>query len=178
MNSRRRVDSEPAPSLGPAFDFLRLVWAVDHALQQKSVEMHRTIGVTGPQRLVIRIVGLLPGMSVGRLAEIIGAHPSTATGLTKRLIRDGLLYTRSDPRDGRRLMLGLTPAGQAVEVGAPGTIEDAIQRLIAATPAADIATAARVLESLCSVLTEGAVPRPTEGSTGPSKRPARARVRR
>jgi len=41
--------------VGDAIDFLRLIWAVDHALQRRSKSMAATLGITGPQRLVIRI---------------------------------------------------------------------------------------------------------------------------
>ena len=46
-----------APSLGPTLDFLRLLWELDHALQRRSKRMARALGLTGPQRLVLRIVG-------------------------------------------------------------------------------------------------------------------------
>jgi DNA-binding MarR family transcriptional regulator len=39
------------------------------------------VGVTGPQRLVLRVVGLFPGMSAGELATVLRVHPSTLTGV-------------------------------------------------------------------------------------------------
>jgi hypothetical protein len=54
---RSRLDLlEPELPLGGPIDFLRLIWAVDHALQRRSKSMAATIGITGPQRLVIRII--------------------------------------------------------------------------------------------------------------------------
>lgn len=138
--------------MSQAVEFLRLLWAVDHDLQQKSIQMQRTIGVTGPQRLVIRIVGRFPGISPGRLAGLLGAHPSTATGLSQRLVRLGLLRARSDPRDARRIQLGLTPRGRAVEVASAGTIEEAVDRLLATTRPAQMAAARAVLDRLQAIL--------------------------
>ena len=58
---RTRVEGSPLrEDLGETVEFLRLVWAVDHALQTTSKRMARSLGVTGPQRLVVRIVGRVP----------------------------------------------------------------------------------------------------------------------
>ena len=48
------------PALGEELDFMRLLWAVDHGLQQRSKRMAAEIGLTGPQRLVIRIAVVSP----------------------------------------------------------------------------------------------------------------------
>ena len=140
------------PSMGSAIDFLRLLWGVDHDLQHKSVAMHRTLGVTGPQRLVIRVVGRFPGISLGQLAGFLGAHPSTATGLSQRLVRRGLLRTSQDPRDARRYQLRLTPRGRAIEIAAGGTIEEAVGRLLTSSTASEVRTTRRVLERLRGIL--------------------------
>ena len=104
---------------------MRLIWAIDHGLQTTSKRMHRTLGATGPQRLVIRIVGKFPGASAGQLADILHIDPSTLTGVLQRLARRGLLARRRDPRDGRRVLLTLTAKGRALDVPAAGTVETA-----------------------------------------------------
>ncbi len=147
------ADAGRPPSLGgETVDFLRLLWAVDHALQKASKRMERTIGVTGPQRHVIRIVGRFPGISVGRLATLLDVHPSTVTGLSKRLVRLGLIRRRVDPHDARRLTLGLTPKGRAIEAKTAGTIEAALGTLLATTNSAKVGAAREVLESLREIL--------------------------
>src|ERR1043166_1406830 len=50
----RRTPS--ADMYGAALDFMRAVWALDHALRSRSKRMKREIGLTGPQRLVLRLV--------------------------------------------------------------------------------------------------------------------------
>src|SRR2546430_17573809 len=97
------------PPLGGVLDFLRLLWAVDHALQSASKRMESNFGMTGPQRLVMRIVGRFPGIAAGRVAEILHVHPSTLTGILKRLESPGLLQRRTDPRDPRRPPFIATP---------------------------------------------------------------------
>ena len=77
--------SRPGTRPGGGTQVLRLIWALDHALQRRSKRMEATLGVTGPQRLVIRIVGRFPGAPAGLLSEILHIHPSTLTGILKRL---------------------------------------------------------------------------------------------
>src|SRR5436189_3499519 len=99
------------PPRGAVLDFLRLLWAVDHALQSASKRMEANFGMTGPQRLVVRIVGRFPGTPAGRVAQILHVHPSTLTGILKRLEARGILQRRPDPRDARRALLALTAKG-------------------------------------------------------------------
>ena len=94
--------------VGDAIDFLRLIWAVDHALQRRSKAMAATLGMTGPQRLVIRIIGRFPSIHARQLADILHLHPSSLTALLKRLERRDLVRRWPDERDRRRWLLGLT----------------------------------------------------------------------
>jgi DNA-binding MarR family transcriptional regulator len=155
MNAGQAVASEPFPRLGESLDFLRLLWAVDHGLQKASIGMERTIGVTGPQRLVIRVVGRFPGISIGDLARLLFVHPSTATGLAKRLVGRGLIRRRVDPRDRRRFLLGLTDQGRILDREMPGTIESTIGQLLGSLPRGTIDNAVEVLETLQRILATG-----------------------
>ena len=121
--------------LGPVLDFMRALWALDHALQSASKRMEATRGVTAPQRLVLRIVGRFPGISAGEAAEILYLHPSTLTGVLKRLERRGLLARRQDPADGRRALLQLTAKGRGVDRLRNGTVEAAVRRALRRLPA-------------------------------------------
>lgn len=142
----------PLPPLGETLEFLRAIWAVDHALQRSSRRMQATLGITGPQRLVMRIVGRFPGILAGQLAEILHLHPSTLTGVLKRLERQGLLTRRSDPRDRRRALLGLTEKGRRVEDVAEGTVEASVRRALARVPAQKTRHAVEVLDALARSL--------------------------
>jgi DNA-binding MarR family transcriptional regulator len=142
------IEQLPVPPLGDALDFLRILWGLDHSLQAASKRMESTLGVTGPQRMVVRIVGRFPGMSAGRLAEILHIHPSSVTGILKRLDRKGLITRRPDPRDGRRAFLGLTEKGRKIDVGAEGSVEAAI---VTALAALDRKTVQNVREALVHI---------------------------
>jgi DNA-binding MarR family transcriptional regulator len=138
--------------LGDAIDFLRLVWAVDHALQRRSKSMAATLGITGPQRLVLRIIGRFPSIHAKQLADILHLHPSSLTALLKRLERRGLVRRWPDERDRRRWLLGLTRHGQALNRATPGTIEAAVQRLLRTTARRDLDVARAVFAKLAREL--------------------------
>src|SRR5262245_47820556 len=99
-------------ALGPVLEFMRLLWAVDHGLQSTSKKMRAALGITAPQRLVVRIVARHPGIAAGDLAALMHVHPSTLTGVLARLERRRLLARERDPADGRRARLRLTPSGR------------------------------------------------------------------
>lgn len=116
--------------LDPALDFLRLLWSIEHGLQKISKRMESEIGVTGPQRLVLRVVGRFPGLSAGELAHIVRLHPSTITGVVQRLVARGLLERERDPSDSRRMRLRLNAKGAAFTRVTAGTVEHAVTRAL------------------------------------------------
>lgn len=153
-----RADLTPSlPSLGPVLDFMSLLWAVDHALHRASKRMEAVLGVTGPQRLVLRIVGRFPGMPPGEIARMLHFHPSTLTGIAERLERQGCIRRRTDSQDRRRILLGLTAEGRHVNQSAEGTIEAAVQRTMQSASPEDLAATRRVLERLAQELEEDKV---------------------
>ena len=145
----------PDLPVGDAVDFLRLIWAVDHALQRRSKSMAASLGITGPQRLVIRIIGRFPSIHAKQLADILHLHPSSLTALLKRLERRGLISRRPDGRDRRRWLVGLTRHGQTLNRDAPGTIEAAVQRALRATTRRDLGATRVVLRRLARELDGG-----------------------
>jgi DNA-binding MarR family transcriptional regulator len=92
--------------------------------------MEKNLGMTGPQRLVIRIVGRFPEIPAGQLAKLLHLHPSTLTGVLKRLEEQGLLHRRIDAQDGRRSLLRLTERGRAFDVAAAGTVEACVAKAL------------------------------------------------
>ena len=141
--------------VGDAIDFLRLIWAVDHALQRRSKAMSATLGITGPQRLVIRIIGRFPSIHARQLADILHLHPSSLTALLKRLERRNLVRRWPDERDRRRWLLGLTRQGQALNRETPGTIEAAVRRVLKTTTRDDLDGTRTVLSKLARELDGG-----------------------
>jgi len=106
------------------------LWDLTHALDVASKRMAQRVGVTGPQRLVIRIVGQKPNQTASEIASTLGKHPSTLTGVLARLQERGLLLRESDGEDRRRVRFTLTNAGKKVDRERRGTVEAAVRRAL------------------------------------------------
>ncbi len=140
------------PPLGEVLDFLRLLWSIDHGLQTTSKRMESQLGVTGLQRMVLRLVGRFPGISAGNLARILHVHPSTLTGVLKRLEDKQLVTRSSDPLDARRALFTLTSRGRALDVPTTGTVEASVQRALEKIPQSRVAAARELLNALAEEL--------------------------
>ena len=149
---KKALPPSPDRPLGAVLEFMRLLWAINHGLNRTSRRMQARFGVTGQQRLVIRIVGSFPGLSAGDLAGILHIHPSTLTGILQRLDERGLLRRTTHPGDGRRLRLELTPKGRRLMLPAVGTVEAAVKRALGRVEPADVDTTRRLLAGLATAL--------------------------
>ena len=144
---------------------MRLIWGVSHGLQSTSKRMEAEMGITGPQRLVVRIVGRCPGVSARELAGILQLHPSTLTGILRRLEDRGALERSRGERDRRQARLRLTSAGRAIDRRHAGTVEAAVHRVLCDLAPDKIATAAEVLGALETALSDDQ-PKRRRQSTG------------
>lgn len=159
----RRHGSVSAPrrarTLGGVLEFMQQLWAVSHGLDAVSKRMNRELGVTGPQRLVIRLVGCFPGISAGDLARLMHAHPSTLTGVLRRLQRRRLLVRTSDPSDARRLLFTLTARGRVIDRIRARTVEAAVAAALASASSREVMAASELLRRLVERLAGGRRPR-------------------
>jgi DNA-binding MarR family transcriptional regulator len=136
---------------------MKQLWAVDHGLQTISKRLESQHGITGPQRLVVRIVGRTPGISAGSLAQILRMHPSTLTGILRRLETRGVLTRKSDPNDARRALFALTARGRKVDMLKTGTVEAAVRRVLAKLPS-EATVAQKLLATLAVELESDSAP--------------------
>lgn len=148
MGTTRGGTGAREASLGEALDFMKLLWRLDHALQTASRRMVEELGVTGPQRLALRVVGRFPGITPGETAAVLRLHPSTVTVVVQGLERAGLVERSEDPEDRRRTRLHATAAGRKVASASAGTVEEAVRRTLARVDPEDLEKAARVLTAL------------------------------
>lgn len=153
MADRGRAAVEPPTlALDPVLDFMRLLWGIEHGLQSASKRMETALGITGPQRLVLRIVARFPGLSAGDVARVVRLHPSTLTGILQRLERKGLLVRESDPGDSRRVRLKVRPDARPFIRQSGATIESVVARALTRMPAAQVRHARGVLAAVADAL--------------------------
>lgn len=131
---------------------MQLVWAVTHGLESASKRMHAELGITGPQRLVLRIVGHQGRISAGALADVLHIHPSSLTGMLQRLEQAELIRRESDPFDRRRALLELTKRGTRLNDERAGTIEASIADALARMSKDKLAGAKAVLKAIAGSL--------------------------
>ncbi|MFC7737063.1 MarR family winged helix-turn-helix transcriptional regulator [Roseomonas sp. GCM10028921] len=88
-------------------------------------------GVTLPQGQVLVKLLELGACSQNRLGRLVLADAATVKGVVDRLRRRGLVCARTDPADGRRLLLSLTPAGETIAGAVRLRMEEAEERSLA-----------------------------------------------
>src|SRR4051812_2431822 len=112
---RTLVRVERSQLSGETLRFMQRLWDLVHALDVRSKRMAKTLGVTGPQRLVIRVLGRSPALAASDIAQTLGMHPSTLTGILRRLEGHGMLERKVDDADRRRARFRLTALGKQID---------------------------------------------------------------
>lgn len=94
---------------------LSLNTSIMAALAASCSEQWARLDLTMPQLKVLFVVHAHGGaMRSGALAERLGVHLSTVTGVVDRLSESGLVRRGEDPQDRRLVLVENTPAGDAV----------------------------------------------------------------
>jgi len=140
--------------LDDALRFMRVLWNLQHALQSSSKRMERALGVTGPQRLAMRVIGTLPGITPAELARVLHLDPSTITGVVRRLSDRKLITREGDPSDRRLARLRLSAEGERLLRPSRGTVEAVIRGALKKFSPAKIRSSAELLEQLSTALTD------------------------
>lgn len=119
--------------------FLQTVWQLEHALERASKRMEDAVGISGPQRFALRMIGARPAITAGELATVLHLHPSTVTGIVQRLEGRKLVKRVANDSDGRVAHLHLTPAGARINrPAAKGTIERAARTTLSRVAGAQL----------------------------------------
>jgi MarR family transcriptional regulator, organic hydroperoxide resistance regulator len=151
---RRPRERDADYPLDPVLDFMRLLWSIEHGLQRMSKRMEGELGITGPQRLVLRIVGQFPNVSAGDVARIVRLHPSTITGILQRLVSRGLVERTRDPEDSRRARLRLKRRAMPYTRVAAGTVERVVTSALGQVGKDNVRAARRVLAAVAEKLNQ------------------------
>jgi DNA-binding MarR family transcriptional regulator len=133
-------------------EFLRLLWSIEHSLQRISKRMESSHGVTGPQRLVLRLLRAQPTLSARELATLVFLHPSTVTGILQRLEKKGLVARERDTADNRRVNLRVPARASRIVDRSEGTIEGAIQTALSKVSPAQVKHAQTALAQIARAL--------------------------
>lgn len=139
-------------NLGPVLDFMQLLWGLQHGLESRSKRMESDSGVTAPQRMVLRMLGRKPRSTAGHVAKILRVHPSTLTGVLRRLELRGLVKREEDANDRRRALFTLTKAGLEADKDKGATVEGSVKKALRKLNDSQVKAAADVLRTLADEL--------------------------
>jgi DNA-binding MarR family transcriptional regulator len=139
---------DPEPRLGKTLQFMQQLWELTHALHSLSKRMETALGLSGPQRLALRIIGRQPGISAGELSSALRIHPSTLTGVLRRLEERQTIVREPDPEDARRARLHLATSGKDIDRERSPTVEAAVRRAMLHCSPGDLAATKRVLRAV------------------------------
>ncbi len=149
--------------LGATLSFLSSIWRLNHCLERASKHMEARIGVTGQQRMIIRVVGRYPGITPGQVARALWIDAGTLSAALKRLETRKLVRRERDAADRRRVMLHLTEDGARYDVPTGATVEAAVAAALAEEPLEAASEARRFIEALALRINEVAeAPLPAE----------------
>ena len=118
-------DLPDSSTLPESLRLLPLLWSLNAALERTSLEMDAKLGVTGPQRLLLRFVGLEPGITRARLASIISLDASDLQSALEQLVGKNLLTEQ-----GGLSGYYLTAKGAGVNAVMTGTVEQAVSKAL------------------------------------------------
>lgn len=150
--ARAGHNSNAPLALDATLSFMRTLWGLHHEMRMGSKRMHTRFGLTGPQRLVVRIIGHLPGASAGSVSTVLNLHPSTLTEILKELERRGLVKRRVHDKDRRRAILELTAQGRRIDRLQTGTVEASVREAMRSLPRRKIQITEEVLAALTKQL--------------------------
>lgn len=97
---------------------------VIRAIDLRSRQLNREVGLTGPQLLVMQNVGKLPGTMVRQIAENINLSAATVTSILDRLEAKELVHRIRSTEDKRRVGVFLTEKGQELISNAPMPLQE------------------------------------------------------
>jgi DNA-binding MarR family transcriptional regulator len=171
MATRRKPGGTAAQRDGAsALDSMR---RIVRALGISARTAERSIGITGAQLFVLRVLDAHPAQSLNELAMLTFTHQSTVSVIVDRLVSRGFVTRLRSDTDGRRVVLALTAAGRRTLRHAPPPTQ---MRLITAINSLPPARRRELAKTLKAVVDSMGV---AGGTTGlPFDEPASPRARR
>lgn len=92
---------------------------LERATEAFNADLKQRFGITGLQLAVLRICAERPQLPLAALRKALVMHPATLGQSIDELRRMNLVTVRTDPRDRRARLVGLTEAGAALLAKAP-----------------------------------------------------------
>jgi DNA-binding MarR family transcriptional regulator len=95
-----------------------------HAVDMRSRRLISSHGITGPQLMILKVLSVLNGSSVGELTREVHLSQATVTGILDRLEKRGLVERQRSDVDKRKVNVSLTDAGKNILADAPPLLQE------------------------------------------------------
>ncbi len=117
-------------------DILRSLRRITRAIDLHSRHLAHTFGLTGPQLVCLRTVGVRGKMTPSELAKEVALSQATITGIIDRLAARQLVARERSTNDRRLVTVVITSAGRALIDQAPSPLQERFaERLSVLSPA-------------------------------------------
>lgn len=120
-----------------AEDMLRAIRRIVRRVSEHSRNLSRVAGLTVPQLLCLKAIGLRDGeeVTVNLVGEAVSLSPATVSRIVDRLERGGLVLRERTAKDRRKVCLSLTAAGYERYQTLPKPLQDRfVERIEALAP--------------------------------------------
>jgi DNA-binding MarR family transcriptional regulator len=105
-------------------DVLRALRRISRAIDLHSRQLSTTFGLTVPQLVCLRVIGLRTPISPSQLASEVSLSQATITGIVDRLVARQLVLRERSTVDRRGVTLVLSDAGLALVQAAPSPLQE------------------------------------------------------
>lgn len=102
---------------------------IGHAIDLRSRQLMKTVGLSVPQLLVLKAVADNDQAAIGRIAERVSLSQATVTTIVDRLEQHGLVVRHRDSVDRRRVRISATEAGKAMITSNPVILQEEFSEL-------------------------------------------------
>jgi len=120
-----------AADVGEVVQILRRLF---RAIHEYSKAILRRSGLSGPQVWALTLLEAHPGLSARGLASRMFVHPSTVTGIIKRLETKGAISRSVDKADRRGVQLHVTRQGLRILKRTPPPVQVGLTRALESLP--------------------------------------------
>jgi MarR family transcriptional regulator, organic hydroperoxide resistance regulator len=131
---------------------LRSLRKIMRVVDLHSRSIHSSLRITLPQLLCLHALHEQDGLPLQALSQSVNLCASTVNGIVDRLEAKALLTRTRHPRDRRRLVLNLTPAGRRLVRSAPALLQDRFAQALCRLPELEQATIALSLERVVGLM--------------------------
>ena len=97
---------------------------VIRAIDLHSKHLSKTVGLTGPQLVILQQIGRTKGILARQIAKNVNLSPATVTSILDRLEARELVRRVRSSEDKRRVGLFLTETGEKLLIKAPQPLQD------------------------------------------------------